>query len=152
MNAGFAWDLSGRLVRFRLILLTQHELFYLLNNVLIGKRRMRSAAACLVAGQLYPSGGFSSTVCGHFLVSNPCRGIHSTLATAFVHHAPLTDKIICYQNRTILGEFHHFIYYFLLTCKQSFVYNKSYCCSFLNRKFNNKSVNYYGYNFACTVS
>jgi len=46
-------------------------------------------ARCLVAGQLYPSCGFSSADCRCFQVLNPCLAIHST---AFMHRTASTDR------------------------------------------------------------
>jgi len=51
--------------------------------------RDKRGLRCLVAGQLYPSFGFSSADCRCFQVSNPCRTIRSTLS---MHHTALTDR------------------------------------------------------------
>ena len=44
---------------------------------------------CLVAGQLYPSCGFSSGDCRCFQLSNRCHEFH---AVSFVHQTVLTDR------------------------------------------------------------
>jgi len=44
---------------------------------------------CLVARQLYPSCGFSSSDCRCFQLSNCCWKIH---LASFVHHTALTDR------------------------------------------------------------
>jgi len=73
--------LCMRLVPFWLVLLTEHKVVHC--------SAMNAVYRCLVAGQLYPSCGFSSADCRCFQVSNPGRAIHST---AFVHHTALKDR------------------------------------------------------------
>ena len=52
-------------------------------------RDERGLYRCLVAGQLYPSCGFSSADCRCFQLSNHCQEIH---LASFVHHTALTDR------------------------------------------------------------
>ena len=52
-------------------------------------RDERAVSRCLVAGQLYPSFGFSLADCRCFQLSNGCQEIHSS---SFVHHTALTNR------------------------------------------------------------
>jgi len=100
-NGSFMRNLTSWSVPFWLVLLTEHEVLqcYVLNVV----------CRCLVAGQLYPSCGFSSADCRCFQVSDPCQAIHST---AFVLQTALTDrdyliKIACFCKMILF----HFYWY-----------------------------------------
>ena len=68
---------------FWLVLLTEHKALHCYIYA------PNAVYRCLVAGQLYPSCGFSSADCRCFQVFNPCRAIHRT---AFVHYTALTDR------------------------------------------------------------
>jgi len=59
-------------------------------NALFAKLMKKELTSCLVAGQLYPSCGFSPADCWCFQVSKPCREID---VTAFVHHTALKIEI-----------------------------------------------------------
>jgi len=96
-NDSFMRNLTSWSVPFWLVLLTEHKVIdcYALNAV----------CRCLVAGQLYPSWGFSSADCLCFQVSDFCRAIHST---AFVYLL-LWQREIFNRNRKFLQNFHDFI-------------------------------------------
>jgi len=68
---------------FWLVLLTEHKVLHCY--------ALSAVCRCLVAGQLYPSCGFSSADCRCFQVSDPCRAFHST---AFLHHTALTGRFL----------------------------------------------------------
>ena len=83
-NCSFMPNLTSWSVPFWLVLLTEHKVFHCF--------ALNVVCCCLgIAGQLYPSCGFSSADCWCFQVSDPCGAIHST---AFLHHTPigLTDR------------------------------------------------------------
>jgi len=80
-NGSFMGNLTSWPMPYWFVLLIEHKVLHCYAT--------NAVYRCLVAGQLYPSCGFSSADCRCFKVSNPCRAIHST---AFVHHTALIDR------------------------------------------------------------
>ena len=80
-NGSFTRNLTSWSVHFWFVLLTEHDVLHCYAP--------NAVYRCVVAGQLYPSCGFSLADCWCFQVSNLSWEIHST---AFIHHAALTDR------------------------------------------------------------
>jgi len=103
-NDSFMESLTSWPMPFWLVLLTEYEVLHC--------HALNAVYRCLVAGQWYPSCGFSSADCRCFSVSNPCRAIHWMLS---VHHTALSDKYFNH-NDSFLWKFHDFVQ-FLLICR-----------------------------------
>jgi len=76
-NGSFTQNFTSWSVPFWLVLLTEHEVLHCY------------VPNCIVAGQLYPSCGFSLADCRCFQDFDPSWEIH---ATAFMHHTAFTDR------------------------------------------------------------
>ena len=80
-NSSFMQNLTSWSVPFCIVLLTEHKV--------LNSYTTNAVYSCLVAGQLYPSCGFSYTDYRCFQLSNHCQEIHPA---SFVHHTVLTNR------------------------------------------------------------